>query len=243
FGHEKGAFSGADRSKAGLVEAAHGGTLVLDEVGELPLAAQAKLLRALDAKEVLRVGAVAPTPVDIRVVSATHRPLVAMVEDGRFRRDLLFRLSGLTLEVPPLRRRPEDLRALAERFFGARASQVTTDAWDLLLAHPWPGNVRELHHVVERAVLLAAGGPITATHLQLAPPPASSSPAPAPTVMTPSTGPLADDLRAIERDRILNALAAAGGNQTKAAAELGMPRRTFVSRLDAYGIPRPRKGR
>jgi len=232
FGHVRGAFTGADRDRAGLFERADGGTVFLDEIGELSPAAQAKLLRVLETREVVRVGSTEPRSVDVRVVSATHRdlPTEALSGDDGFRADLFFRLNGMTLTVPPLRERPDDIDALAARF--AEGAPIAESARAALRAHAWPGNVRELRNVISRAKVMAAGSSITPEHLDLARPRA----APAPDA--PS---LDQELREVERERILEALEACAWNQTRAAKRLGMPRRTFVSRLDEYGIPRPRK--
>ncbi len=162
FGHERGAFTGAHAAKAGLFESAHGGTVFLDEVGELPLETQAKLLRVLESGEVIRVGSHQARQVDVRVVSATNRDLRSLVGEGRFRADLYYRLNGVVIEVPPLRDRPADILPLAE-FFIARSTQrmaiaplVLSDAaQSALLAHRYPGNVRELKHLIERAVVLS----------------------------------------------------------------------------------------
>jgi two-component system response regulator AtoC len=238
FGHEKGAFTGAQQERRGLIEAAHGGTVMLDEVGELPLAMQAKLLRVLEERSVLRVGGTVSRAVDVRFVAATNRDLEAAVDAGHFRRDLYFRLAGAVLAIPPLRERPDEIVALAAAFVAAAAVQaeraapaISEDVLAALRAHAWPGNVRELRNVMERAVLVADGDRLTAAHVTLAVPPTRS---PAPT-------PLADELDAMERQRIVDALATCNGNQTRAAELLGMPRRTLVKRLGQYGVPRPRK--
>jgi DNA-binding NtrC family response regulator len=174
FGYARGAFTGADRSKAGLFESADGGTIFLDEVADLTLQAQAKLLRVVESGEVLCVGGVKPRTVDVRVVSATNKDLFALMAAGHFRRDLYYRLSGATLHVPPLRQRPADIPALVEYFagqFSANARlprpEFSTDALVALQAHPWPGNVRELKNVVVRAALLAKGRTVGVPDLQL----------------------------------------------------------------------------
>ncbi len=236
FGHEKGAFTGAVQRKLGLLEAARGGTVFLDEIGEMPLALQAKLLRVLEQREVLRVGGLKPEPIDVRFVAATHRDLQREVADGRFRQDFYFRLNGISIAVPPLRDRRDEILLLAKRFVAeaasrARRSPPTLDAAAerALLAHPWPGNVRELKNVVERAVVLASGSTISPEHFHLEP--AAGKPGPSsPKAAEPD-----------ERQRILDALEQCAGNQTKAAKLLGFSLRTLVSRLDQYGIPRPRK--
>jgi DNA-binding NtrC family response regulator len=255
FGHAQGAFTGAGKQRMGLIEAADGGTLFLDEVGELPLSAQAKLLRVLERGELLRLGESRPRRVQVRFVSATNRDLRAEVEAGRFRRDLFYRLNGICLEVPPLRERPEELVPLA-RFFvrearartGAEELPIKEDARALLRAHTWPGNVRELRHLMERATALAGDAPIDASHLpnelvtgaEPTPEPARSVQAISETDAPPT---LADQKRALERQRIVEALEQAAGNQTRAAELLGISRRTLVNRLEEFGLPRPRKGR
>lgn len=172
FGFEKGSFTGASGAKAGLFEAANGGTLLLDEIGDMPLAVQASLLRVLQEGETRRVGAVAARKVDVRVIAATHRDLRRAVSEGRFREDLLFRLEVISVRVPPLRERMEDLPALASQFaslsarrHGKSAEGISPEAMALLLAHPWPGNVRELANVVERAVVLSTTSRIEAADL------------------------------------------------------------------------------
>jgi two-component system response regulator AtoC len=175
FGYRPGAFSGAITSKLGLFEAAHGSTLFLDEIGDLPRVAQAKLLRVLETGEVVRLGSVRPARVDVRIVAATNRNLQADIAAGNFRADLFYRISGLTLTVPPLRERPEDIQALAEHFAARSAKdpvpQFTAAALQTLLRHDWPGNVRELRSVVERALLLATDRRIDASLLVFDPAP------------------------------------------------------------------------
>jgi DNA-binding NtrC family response regulator len=243
FGHEKGAFTGAAGAKEGLFEAADQGTIFLDEVGELTPAIQVKLLRVLEDGKVRRVGATAPKPVDVRVVAATNRDLAGEVKKGTFRQDLYFRLNGMTLTLPPLRARGEELHDLARLFaertakvMGGEAPEITPEALAVLAAHSWPGNVRELRNVIERAVVLAAAGKITPEHLMIE---STSAAAAAPPLEDGAS--LKDDLEAIERKRILDALEKCGGNQTKAAELLAMPRRTLVARLSEYGLTKPRK--
>ena len=252
FGHERGAFTGADRAKPGLLEQAHGGTFLLDEVGEMPLATQAKLLRVLESREIIRVGAVQPRAVDVRFVAATHRDLDGLVERGRFREDVLFRLKGFCIRVPPLRERVAEIAGLA-RLFAAQACEraqrapipITEDAITLLRSYRWPGNVRELRAVVERAVLLAAEV-IDVEHLDFARlGPAEPRGADArPSEVPPPGGSVAPPPPAQgegERERILQALEKCAGNQTRAAKLLGMTRRMLVYRLDALGVARPRR--
>ena len=236
FGHEKGAFTGAVQAKPGLIEMADRGTLLLDEIGEMPPSTQAKLLRTLETREVRRVGAVRSFTVDVRILSATHRDLPALVASGGFRQDLLFRLNGITIPVAPLRQEPGRILALAKELLSraahaanARAPALTPAAEAALLRHSWPGNVRELRNVIERAVVLAEGRAIDAPHLLLG---AGAAPA------SPSLG---DKLEAYEREQIIAALKEANGNQTRAAAALGMSRRALINRMEAYALPRPRK--
>ncbi len=242
FGHEKGAFTGAERTTAGLFEQAHGGTLFLDEIGELSPAAQAALLRVLETRRLMRVGGVEELEVDVRVVAATHRDLVAMVGEGAFRQDLLYRLNSVTLEVPPLRERPQDLDALIERFLdeasragGGRVQGIEDAARSVLRAHSWPGNVRELRNVIERAVVVCAGERVSVDDLpeDLRRPPA---PAGEPELDVPADADFRDRVRAYETQLILDALERTDGNQTQAAKLLRMPLRTLVHKMRAYGI-------
>jgi two-component system, NtrC family, response regulator AtoC len=238
FGHEKGAFTGADRAKPGLLESAHGGSVFLDEIGELPLGLQARLLRVLQDKKVQRIGALEPRAIDVRFLSATNRDLTAEVAAGRFRQDLFYRLNGVTIWIPPLRERAREIAALARRFLaeaGAQAGrrlELSRAALARLEAHPWPGNIRELRNVIERAVLVA-DDEIGEEHLGLEP----AAPAPPPAA---SSGSLHADVESLERRRIVEALEACGGNQTRAAQKLGISRGTLLSRLKQYGITRPR---
>jgi transcriptional regulator with GAF, ATPase, and Fis domain len=264
FGHERGSFTGAERTKTGLFEAADGGTLFLDEVGELSLPLQAKLLRVLDKGEVLPVGAVRARRVAIRVVAATNRDLRGRVGSGDFRADLFYRLSGVVVRVPPLRDRGNEIPALVDFFALACASQAgkplpqfSPEAISALCAHEWPGNVRELKHVVERVVLLARNGVVLPDDLGLDPtphwPPLVPESTPTltdidefpetPTSVTVERVPIATPLSegSSERQRIVDALARTHGNQVRAARLLGISRRTLINRLDTYGLPRPRK--
>jgi transcriptional regulator with GAF, ATPase, and Fis domain len=263
FGHEKGAFSGAAAAKAGLFEAAHGSTLFLDEVGELPRTTQAKLLRVLETKEVLRLGALRPLQVDTRVVAATNRDVQAEIAAGNFRADLYYRLNGISLRIPPLRERRDEIPPLAQFFAGrcgASGQMFSAEAMSRLLRYDWPGNVRELRSVVERAVLLARGGVVEPSHLVFDPRPAAqrrSEPGSAShSDIPPSstfgarempTGAVAAKLQREldrrERRRIVGALEQAGGNQKDAAQILGISRRTLITRMEQYDIPRPRKRR
>jgi two-component system response regulator AtoC len=251
FGHERGAFTGAVKSKPGLLETGSGGTVFLDEVGELPLATQAKLLRVLEAREVLRIGGLAPRPIDVRFLAATNRDLQALVAAGSFRGDLYFRLNGITLHVPPLRERRDEIvplaHALAAQVKSATPPRFTAEALHALEQHDWPGNVRELRNTVERACVLAAGQPIQREHLRLEaarPAPvahvAPSPPLPKPAVPAPPGTGLRDEVELYERRRVEEALERAGGNQTRAAEALGMSRRALVTRLSSYGMTRKR---
>ena len=240
FGYEKGAFTGATTAKPGLFEAANGGSVMLDEVGDLPLVTQAKLLRVLEAGEVLRLGSVKTTTVDVRFISATNVDLQVRIAEGRFRADLYFRLDGISVVLPALRERVADIAPLA-RMFAAKAAErlgrgspeVGRAALELLDRHPWPGNVRELRNVMERAVVLCAGErSIEPAHLT-----SIASPA------APVQGTLKTDLERIERERIIRTLDQAAGNQTRAAKLLGISRHALLDRLDRYGIARPRKRR
>jgi len=231
FGHEKGAFTGASQARVGYFESASGGTLLLDEIGDLSLAMQVKLLRVIEAREVVRVGATRPKSIDVRLLTATHRDLEAMVEAGTFRRDLYYRLDGLTLEIPPLRDRHTELESIARRIaVDAGSIHPLSDAVIAhLRAHRWPGNVRELRNVLERGVVLAAGKPLAPEHLRIHAP-----------ATVPPPG-LRAELADVERTRIVEALERTGGNQSAAAKLLGMPRRTLTKRISEYGLPRPRK--
>jgi transcriptional regulator with PAS, ATPase and Fis domain len=250
FGFEKGAFTGASHSKPGLLESAQGGTVFLDEVGEMPAALQAKLLRVLEQREVLRVGALKPRPIDVRFVSATNRDLEAEIDAGRFRRDLYFRLDGITLKVRPLRERVHEIEPLARAFMAEACAQARRDAIPaiapaalaLIKRYGWPGNVRELRNVMERAVVLCTGDVIDIEHV------ASDRMAPLVELGQAPGGPEVEALAALydpdpelERARILDALTRSRGNQTQAAARLGMSRRALINKLDEYRLPRPRK--
>ncbi len=242
FGHERGAFTGAAQAKPGILESAHGGTVLLDEVGEIPRSTQAKLLHALEQGEVQRLGAVRPRAVDIRFLSASNRDLEALIETGQFRRDLYFRLAGVPVRIPPLRERREEIPALA-RLFVAEACPgggpvVSDEAMRRLCGYRWPGNIRELRNVMMRAALLCGGARIDVEHLLLEDVTGSET-------MRPSTGPsgkrLDAEVRETERRRITEALERFGGHQGKAAEYLGISRRTLTNKLNDLGLPRPRK--
>jgi DNA-binding NtrC family response regulator len=243
FGHERGAFTGATRRRVGYFEATSGGTLLLDEIGELSPTMQVKLLRVLEERTVQRLGASEETAVDVRVLCATHRDLEVEIAAGRFREDLYYRISAITLRVPPLRERPSEIGLLAELFLralsegaGARLPRLGEDALAALLSHPWPGNVRELRNAVEHAFLMRDAELIEPRHLPLSLRP------PDPPAPLPQKGGVRDTLAHIERTSILRALAAAGGNQTRAARALGMSRRALIYKMEKYGIKRPPGG-
>ncbi len=232
FGHVRGAFTGAVTDKPGLFEAANGATLVLDEVGELPLSTQAKLLRTLEAGEVLRVGGTNAITVDTRVIAMTNRDLLEEVESGRFRSDLYYRLNVLHLSLPPLRERMEDIPYLAAAFieefaatFGKEIRGLTRDAEQAILSSSWPGNVRELRNTMERACMIAEGAHLTVRDLGLLVPEQRPPDAPAP-----------GSLAAVERDHIAQVLEQCGGNKAQAARRLGLDRRSLYRRLERYGL-------
>jgi len=230
FGHERGAFTGATSSHAGKFEQADGGTLLLDEVSELPLALQAKLLRALQEREVERVGGSRARSVDIRVVATSNRDMAAQVAGGSFREDLYYRLNVFPLAIAPLRERPDDILLLAAAFLQRHDSRAALAdcARAALQAHDWPGNVRELANVMQRAAILAPGPEVRAQHLML--PPAAARPVRASPEASPP-GSAGTDLRSLERQAVLDALAASGGNRRLAAERLAMPERTLRHKL------------
>ncbi len=241
FGHEKGAFTGADRRHIGFFEAAANGTLFLDEVGELPPPAQAKLLTALESHMIMRVGDTREIPVHARVVAATNRDLWQEVKHGRFREDLFFRLSAFTLEVPPLRTRPQEVRLLAEVFVKQLAKAAATptpviapDAHAMLKSHSWPGNVRELRNAMEYAFVVATEGVIHAHHL---PANVTNKASGVAGTSTPS-GALPDSMDDLERRSIEAAMTSERGNQTRAALRLGISRRALIHKLDKHGLSR-----
>jgi len=235
FGHEKGAFTGADRRREGRFLAADKGTIFLDEIGEMPLSMQVKLLRVIQEREIQRVGGDQTIKVDVRIVTATNRDLLAEVEAGRFRQDLYYRLNVVALALPSLREREEDIPLLASHFLGKFASKngkrikgFTPEAMDRLLKHHWPGNVRELENAVERAVVLARGDYVSEREL----PPALSGG----TGEGRSEGGFANlTLEELERLAILDALDAAGGNKSEATRRLGITRKTMHAKLAKYG--------
>jgi two-component system, NtrC family, response regulator AtoC len=244
FGHERGAFTGADKQSLGLFEQAHGGTVFLDEVGELSAPAQAALLRVLELKRIVRVGGSRELDVDVRVVAATHRDLAAMARAGQFREDLMFRLDALTLQVPPLRERRAEIRPLADAFlararhaFAVSACGFGDDVYEALESYDWPGNVRQLKNAVERAAAVCAGDTIELEDLpaQIADAPLRDSVPPV--VATPQGfRPLPERVREFEMAIIREAMDKAHGNQAQAARMLGVPRRTLANKVHAYGM-------
>ena len=242
FGHERGAFTGAGQPKPGLLEMAEGGTVLLDEIGELAMDVQVKLLRVLEDKRVLRVGAVASRAIDVRFIAATNRDLKADVASGKFRKDLYYRLDGISIRIPPLRERPRDVEPLARAF--AAGTELSREALRALTRYEWPGNVRELRNVIERAALLAGGGPIELEHLtDLGGDGETETAAPSTPPATREPEALRGAVETLERERIVEALEQCSGNQTRAAKLLGISRRMLISRLEGYRIPRPRKER
>ncbi len=240
FGHEKGAFTGAIAAKAGFFEAASTGTLFLDEIGELPLGTQAKLLRVLEQRRILRVGGTKETFVDVRLVCATNRDLEAEVTRGRFREDLYFRISGFVIPVPPLRDRRTEIEPLATHFAhelapAGRVTTISAEAMEILAAYDWPGNVRELRNAIERAIVMSGGTCIDPHHL--------------PDRMlerfeVAATNAPAIDVRQrvaeVERDAVADALEATRGNQTKAARKLGISRFALIRLMEKHDLKKPR---
>src|SRR3989441_6264338 len=237
FGHMRGAFTGADRDRKGLFEAAHGGTIFLDEIGELPLGVQVKLLRVLENREIKRIGSPDPIRIDIRVIAATNRDLADMVRQSAFRDDLYYRLNVGAIHLPPLRSRPDDVEPLSRHFItafnqklGRTVSGITPHVLEILTRYPWPGNVRELANVLERAMVVCKGSVLLPENL--------------PPHLFETHGQRTADgqrlpelsLEAAEREQILRALQAAGGKRVEAARLLGLSRRTLYRKLDRYGI-------
>jgi len=240
FGHERGSFTGAHRAHKGKFEAAGGGTLFLDEVGDMPLELQAKLLRVIEAREVYRVGSNDPVRVDVRLVAATHRDLRALVKEGRFREDLFFRLNVVTLPLPPLRERREDIPLLAAVFLrefrrahGKEAEAFSPAALDGLRGHPWPGNVRELRNAIESMVVVSRGRVLDADSL----PPGVSGATPAREVRASPSAVLAGlTLAQAEELMVRTALEAHDGNRERAAKALGISERTLYRKIKEFGL-------
>jgi transcriptional regulator with PAS, ATPase and Fis domain len=244
FGHTRGAFTGATTEKVGLLEEAHQGSLLLDEITEMPADLQAKLLRVLEERVVRRLGGAKSIAVDFRLITSSNRPPEQAVREGHLRQDLYFRINTVTIQVPPLRERREDLPALVQVFFDRyrvkheRAVEgIEPEAYRRLLAYAWPGNVRELQHALERAVLVARGREVTVADLpeSLHQVPGDAGSA----VIAPSEVP-AGSLEDIERASILKALEATRWNKQAAAARLGLRRPTLYSKMRKHGIPQRR---
>ena len=250
FGYQRGAFTGADRDKPGLLELADGGTVFLDEIAELEVGLQVKLLRVVEDRKVWRVGATTPRPIDVRFIVATNRKLAEEIAAGRFRSDLYFRLSAASFEIPPLRERPDEIELLADRFLadcerrtGEPKLSLSAASRKILCDYAWPGNVRELRNVIERAAALCEGEVIEPQHFPI-------------DQMRPK-GRFVRDVRdvndgddgptlelpqiVVDREHIVEALSRHAGNQGRAASALGIHRRTLMRKMDLYGIQRPRK--
>ena len=231
FGYEKGAFTGADKSRKGLFEAAHRGTLFLDEIADMPLPLQGRLLRVLQEGEVRRLGSTQPIRVDVRIVTATNKRVDSLVAQGTLRDDLFYRLNVVRISIPPLRERPDDIIPLAQHFlevYKKRAKKkiagFAPDTAQAMLAHPWPGNVRELENAVERGVILCRSSSITAQELSLGTP------------LPDTASDRGITLKELERRHTLSALERHGGNQAETARELGIGRNTLWRRLKEYGL-------
>jgi DNA-binding NtrC family response regulator len=231
FGHQRGAFTGAINNKPGLIEVAHKGTLFLDELGDLELAVQPKLLTALEEGSFRRLGETTPRAADVRLIAATHRNLSGMVKDGRFRDDLLFRINTLTLEIPPLRQRPGDVQPLSQavlkelcRRRGRQPPELTDDVVQVLTRYPWPGNVRELRNVLERALLFCKGDVLDRAALRFD------------RSLEPDTGNEAQTLDDAERRHIVSVLKQTGGKVDDAAKVLALSRSSLYAKLKKYGI-------
>jgi transcriptional regulator with PAS, ATPase and Fis domain len=236
FGHEAGAFTGARARHKGKFESAEGGTVFLDEIGEVSPKVQVELLRVLEEKVVTRLGGTAPVPVDFRIISATNRDLQAAVKEGSFREDLYWRLNVVHVHIPPLRERPEDVPVLAEQFLAKfarsmsrRPMRFSPEALDALAAYPWPGNVRELQNAIERAVVVGRNEVVRAEDLPLR---VTQAPASAP------PGSLAE----AERAHVLSVLEASGWNITRAARVLDVDRVTLYNKIRKYELKRPESG-
>jgi DNA-binding NtrC family response regulator len=252
FGHEKGAFTGAAARRRGKFEQADGGTLFLDEIGDMSANVQAKLLRALEERRIERLGGSDSIPVDVRIVSATHRPLEQDIEKGSFRADLFYRLQVVTVEIPALRERREDIPVLAETFarqaaerYGLPARALAPSALRRLVEYNWPGNVRELRNAVERSMILADGDEVSAKDLpeEIGAGGKASKEAPAPVIESgalavPFTSDFREDRREFERRYIARCLEETGGNVTRAAAILGMHRQSLQHKLRELGLAR-----
>ena len=231
YGHTKGSFTDAKADRAGKFETAHGGTLFLDEIGNLPYHLQAKLLTALQQRKIVRVGSNAPRDIDIRLVCATNRNLLRMVDSGEFRQDLYYRINTVTIELPPLRNRVEDIPMLVDMFvekyaglYSKSSVRVTADAMHRLCAQPWPGNIRQLEHTVERAVILSESQTLGVHDFDLH--------EEAPAAFSPESSTLED----MEHKAIAEAVKLHNGNMSEVARQLGITRQTLYNKLRKYGI-------
>lgn len=229
FGHEKGSFTGAAGAKAGLIEIADDATLFIDEIGEMPAAMQAKLLRVLEDGSMRRVGSLRERRINVRLITATNRNLADEVRANRFREDLYYRINTMTIELPPLRERHGDIRLLIDKLLGP-GWEISPEVTEKLERYRWPGNVRQLINVIERAKILADDQSIVASDL----PPELNAPPPA----SPSTGDgiLSDDLQSLQKSKIVEVLARVGGNKTRAARLLGITRRSLYRLLERYEL-------
>jgi transcriptional regulator with GAF, ATPase, and Fis domain len=262
FGHERGAFTGAVHTKSGLIESADGGTVFLDEIGEVLPPIQSKLLHVLEHNEVQRIGGLRPRAIDVRFVAATNSDIEALVARGQFRRDLYFRLAGVPLFIPPLRERTTEIPAIAHAFIEEAcersqrpAPEISPEAMARLMSYSWPGNIRELRNVLMRAALICKDGPVRVEHLLLehdralvardpgAVPAPSHPTLPPPRPSRENTKNLATELRDFERQCLIETLERFGGHQGKTAEHLGISRRTLTNKLNELGLPRPRKGK
>lgn len=238
FGHEKGAFTGADRRKEGCFVQAHGGSLFLDEVSEMPLTMQVKLLRVLQEREITRVGGEKVIPVDVRVITATNKDLLQLLKEGAFREDLYYRLNVVGLEIPPLRTRQDDIPLLAQHFiemFAAKNKKeikaFTPKAMDSLLRYDWPGNVRELMNAVERGVVLAQSEYLDDTDLRIFHEGSHENSGPV-RLSHETPRPLEE----VEKETVMRTLESAGGNKSETARRLGITRKTLHKKLKKYGV-------
>ena len=245
FGHERGAFTGALASKQGLFDAANEGTLFLDEIGDIDLQVQPKILKVLEEKRYRRLGDVRERAANVRLIAATHHDLLEAVDRKSFRADLFYRISTVTLRVPSLRERPEDIPSLVQHILGQEGAPdvtLTREAWDKLATYAWPGNIRELRNVVHRALLLREGDVVTESSVRFDAEPRSSSRMLAAHVMPPEPVSMRT-LEEVEREHIMRALASEQGRVTEAARKLGVPRSTLYQKLKQYGIALPARAR
>ena len=245
FGHEKGAFTGAETRTTGLFELAGSGTIFLDEIGEMPLPLQVKLLRVLQERKTRRLGGTRDIPIQARIMSATNRSVEDLVRAGRFREDLYYRLNVVRIAVPPLRERRDDIPLLAGHLLeklrlrtGRPAKPLTAEALDALLDYPFPGNIRELENILERALIVCEGETIIRADLDLGPArPGRGAPCAQPAPLVPPGGPSAPtSMDEVEREAIVQALARWSGNRARAAQELGISRRTIFNKIKRYGL-------